>query len=106
MTLKGHFGLVLLYFFLISCIGGRKYIIDKFVIETEDEPRDMKLETEIVRMDENTTSSGGQDYSFSHDDCSLRMSCKAPKKTKINAGTCSFTSPRGVKYEVGRNLNR
>ena len=50
-----------------------------------------QLETEIVRMDENTTSSGGQDYSSSHNDCSLRMTCKAPPKQKIKAGSCSYT---------------
>ena len=60
----------------------------------EVEPRDMKVETEIARMETNASTSSG-DYSSGqeYDDCSIRLVCKAPKsKThQIKTGSCSFT---------------
>ena len=91
-------------FLLISCIDGRKYIIDtggktisirystyfnKF--HPEVEPRDMKVETEIARMVTNTSTSSGDYSSGNDDDCSLRLGCKAPKNLRIKSGSCSFT---------------
>ena len=67
-------------------------IFNKFLSEVE--PKDMKVETEIARMETSASSSSG-DYSSGHDydDCSIRLVCKAPKsKThQIKTGSCSFT---------------
>ena len=74
-------------FLLISLIDGKKYIVetegkisDIHIIHNGisvrsfnlGDSRDMTVETEISRLETNTSSSG--DYSFSHEDCSLRQS--------------------------------
>ena len=68
------------------------FTYNKFFSEVE--PTDMKVETEIARMETSASSSSG-DYSSGHDydDCSIRLVCKAPKsKThQIKTGSCSFT---------------
>ena len=65
-------------------------IFNKFLSEVE--PKDMKVETEIARMETSASSSSG-DYSSGHDydDCSIRLVCKAARKTQIKSGSCSFT---------------
>ena len=52
---------------------------------------DMEIKTDIVRIDNNSLGSEVQDYSSSFDHCSLRLTCTAPKKTRIDSGSCSFT---------------
>ena len=49
----------------------------------------MKIETEIEKMETNMIAG---DYSSSHNKCSLRLQCSAPKKKnfKIKSGSCNF----------------
>ena len=50
----------------------------------------MKIETKIEKMETNRISG---DYSSSQEDCSIRIVCKAPRKSNfwIKSGGCHFT---------------
>ena len=64
-------------------INGRTYVGRKYIIKTE--PDDMEVETEIKRMETNTSFG---DYSSSHEGCSIRLECKT---ARIKKGSCHFT---------------
>ena len=47
----------------------------------------------LLKLTTSTTSTEGGDYSTSHDQCSLQLTCKAPegKNLRIKSDSCSFT---------------
>ena len=53
---------------------------------------DMKVETKIERMETKASSVSG-DYTSGHDDCSIRLVCRAPRgrNSSIEPGSCHFT---------------
>ena len=88
----------------VSCLLLTPLLIEgsKYIVETEgnifssslnnfvevEELGDSKVETEIERSEVNPISG---DYSSPHDECSIKLVCKAPSRSLVKSGSCHFT---------------
>ena len=88
----------------VSCLLLTPLLIEgsKYIVETEgnifssslnnfvevEELGDSKVETGIERNEADPISG---DYSSRHDECSIRLFCRAPRRSLIKSGSCHFT---------------
>ena len=76
----------------------RSYIVLSYILLTASKDYLIEIETNTggtggMEVERLMTTRGSGDYSFDRDDCSLVLSCSAPRKRRFSIikGSCSFT---------------